>query len=438
MTSGANRRWIFFGILVVALAVRIVAAVGWQQRLGDSEAFGFPDSHSYWYLGQQLAAGRPYEYGGPEFRVFRAPCYPMLLAGLFCVAGDDVSVIGARVLGAVLGTLAVGGVIWLGTLVFGANTGLVAGVLAAFYPGAVGMSIFVLAEGLFCLWMVMQLVAWVSAWHAWRSAARRGVILWAVVAGVAAGGAVLTRPSWLLFTPLVCVGLVLLSKDRGRHLVIGTCMVAAFCVTMSPWWVRNYLVVGQFVPTTLQVGASLYDGLNPQATGASDMPFSTPFYRAQQHADAAAGRGLEGFEVRLDRRLQDAALSWARGHPGEVVRLMGRKFLRLWNVWPNADEFRSWPLRLIVAAGFVPVLLLGGLGLWVGGRRWPVILCALPAVYFTCLHLIFVSSIRYREPAMLTWIVLAASWISGVWSCRTGRMRPDQDRTGDELSGCSP
>ena len=35
-------------------------------------------------------------------------------------------------------------------------------------------------------------------------------------------------------------------------------------------------------------------------------------------------------------------------------------------------------------------------------------LCWLPAVYLTLLHVVFVSSLRYREPAMLALLALAA------------------------------
>jgi 4-amino-4-deoxy-L-arabinose transferase-like glycosyltransferase len=419
MMSGSPRRRIAIVILAVALGVRALGAVWWQQRLGDARALGMPDSYSYWELGQRIAAGRAYEFGGPDFRIFRTPGYPALLAGLFVMAGQDLPVLWARLIGAALGVLVVGAVMWLGRLLFDGDVGLAAGALVAVYPGAVAMSVFVLSEALFCPLMVAQLSAWICAWRATTKGSEVG---WALAAGAAAGLAVLTRPSWLLFIPFVLACLFTLSPSRWRHLRIGLWMIAALSVVMSPWWIRNYQVAGRWVSTTLQVGASLYDGLNPEATGASDMRFAPQYYWVQKRADAALGRSSEGFEARLDERLGHDARAWARTHPDDVARLAGCKLLRMWNVWPNASEFRSWPLRLIVAAGYVPVLVLGGVGLWRWGRRgWPYALCFLPAVYFTCLHMVFVSSIRYRDPAILVWMVLpGAVLMEWVRSSRRG------------------
>jgi hypothetical protein len=431
-----HRAWVIAGILTVAAGLRFASAVWWQARLPDARSFAFPDSLSYWELGGRIAEGRPYEFGGPDFRVFRAPGYPILLAGLFRVVGTDPPVLWARGLGAVLGTLTVAGLIWVGWLVLDARSGMVTGCLAAVYPGAVGLSVFVLSEALFCLWMVLQLGCWVAAW---QSSTVRRATMWGIASGLMGAWAILTRPSWLLFTPLV-MGLVLLTgPDRGRQLRIAAVILVAMTLAMLPWWLRNYRAVGHFVPTTLQVGASLYDGLNPRATGASDMEFVERFFVAQKAEDAREGRSPEGFELRLDRRQRDAALRWVVEHPGEALGLVGPKFRRMWGIWPNAEELRGGTQRRIIACGYLPVLALGlvGLGRW-GRQGWPFLLAYFPAVYFTALHLVFVSSLRYREPAMLMWLVLAggvlALWLTAIgqwWSSRTsgGETRPDRVRS---------
>ncbi len=85
-------------------------------------------------------------------------------------------------------------------------------------------------------------------------------------------------------------------------------------------------------------------------------------------------------------------------------------------MWPNEPSLRSWPARLGIVSTYVPLLACSLAGVWRFSRRgWPYVLCWLPAVYLTLLHMVFVSSIRYREPAMLALVVLAAGFIVAVF-----------------------
>jgi len=393
-------------------------------------------------MGKGLAKGEGLHYG--KARIFRTPGYPLLLAGLFKVCGDgrdaahEPHVLCGRVLSAILGTIAVGGVGILGYLLFGSRTAVVAGVMAALYPEAIALSTFVLSEAPFCPLMALHLVAWTLAWQAKDLKLQ---ITWSLVGGIAAGLATLMRPSWLLFLPFaVPIGLVFY-RERPKQLIIAVVMLGGLCVTMLPWWVRNYQIAGRFVPTTLQVGASLYDGISPDATGVSEleharvmhgatrrlqstrhgeMPLVTvqPGFRQEQIAAderaAISGESLVGiFEDRLDQRIQRSAVAWAGNNPGRVLELGRIKFLRMWNPLPNAAEFQSILLRAALAISYTPVILLALVGLWnFAPRGWPYLLCFLPAVYFTCLHCVFVSSLRYRQPAMLVLIVLTAAVVT--------------------------
>jgi 4-amino-4-deoxy-L-arabinose transferase-like glycosyltransferase len=395
-------------VLAVALTVRLAAAAAWQARLGERQ-FGLDDSQSYWTLGRAVAEGKEYACG-PNARVFRAPGYPILLAPLFLATGREPPVLLARIQSAVFGALAAGGAWWLARILFDDRAGLWAGLMTALYPGCVAMSILVLSESPFMPLVVLQLILWTLAWNATHPAWSFGL---AGLAGVAAGAATLMRPSWLLFVPLAIAAGLLFAPHRRRHLRLGVAILAGLTLTMLPWWSRNAAAVGHFVPTTLQVGASLYDGLNPDATGASNMTFVPRLTQAEVDAPAGAGGSPDDpLEYRLDQRMRTEALRWASSHPGRVLQLAAIKFVRLWNIWPNEPHLSAWPIRLIVMSTYLPILALGLLGAWRTARRdWPYVLCWLPAVYLTLLHTVFVSSIRYREPAMLGLIVLAAGEI---------------------------
>jgi 4-amino-4-deoxy-L-arabinose transferase-like glycosyltransferase len=404
--------WTLTAILTVALVLRLAAGAWWQQRLPAGVKFGFGDSESYWELARTIARGQPFESGPDHLKFFRTPGYPAVLAPLFLLR-DEPPPLWGRAISAVLSMASVGAVAALAWLLFDRATALVAAAIAAVYPEAIALGAFVLSEAPFTPLMVLHLVCWTLACQAVTSGRMVG---WSLAGGVAAGLATLMRPSWLIFIPFAAgVGLAA-GPHRGKQLIIAAAMLAGLCLTMLPWWVRNYRMAGRFVPTTLQVGASLYDGISPTATGASDMQFVGRFVAEQRAADAQPGADTSGlFEDRLDRRFRRASIDWAKQNPGRVLVLATRKFARMWSFVPNANEFQSRWLRLILAATYTPVILLALSGAWRHARRdWPYLLCVLPAIYFTCLHAIFVSSIRYRQPAMLPLIVLAAAAVCGL------------------------
>lgn len=421
-------------VLLLAFATRATAAYWWNSR--HDETFPLGDTDSYWRLAGAIADGEPYQYGGPNGKVFRAPGYPVLLAGWFQVAGRSPQA--ARYLGAFLGTLGVGAVMLLARQ-WGSRLGtLWAGLLAALYPGAISTSVLLLSESPFVPLMLFQLYLWTWARRTGGLTSNR----WAMGTGFVGALACLVRPSWLLFAPFAVVFFVLATlikmrlrpsgpvesrrddlwrdehwrDDPWRDVRVAFVVVIAICMGMMPWWIRNCLAVGKFVPTTLQVGPSLYDAWNPRATGGSDMWFSASENERAAELCGEDGRLPDGqlMEVYLDKRLKRLAITWVSEHPSAAFQLGVRRWGILWNPWPRGNVLSGGWARHGIALGFLTVA--GAIG-WAVRKRstWenPLELLWLPAVYFTLIHTVFVSSIRYRQPAVLAALALVAGiWIS--------------------------
>lgn len=414
MTPVRHRWPLVIAILSFALVARGGAAWWWESRLPAGQRFVFGDSESYWELARCIARGEPYQFG-EQAKIFRTPGYPLALAPLFLIWRDsEPPVMAARWLNALWGVLAVAATMGLARVLADEPSALVAGVLAALDPEAIASSVFVLSEAAFMAPMLLQLIAWAAAWRRIeRDGPCRFTYAWGFAGGIAAGVATLMRPGWLLFTPWSLVVVLAWQARRGRaalrHAGLGCAMLVGLALAMAPWWYRNYQVSGEFVLTTRQVGASLYDGLNPAAQGGSDMRFAPVFFDQLRREDEETGADPATFEARLDRRIHAAAIEWAKAHPERVAELAAVKLARLWNLWPNASELGGRLTRWAVAATFLPLV---GCALWGTARLRQTVtglaVCWLPIGYLTSLHLVFVSSIRYRQPAIFTLTVLAA------------------------------
>jgi len=397
-------------ILAAGLGLRVVAAfvVRWYAaRVG--KACLFDDTLIYWSLAGTIVDGTPFvvDQSGIPHYALRTPGYPLFLAACRAAFGDRY--LPVRLVQAALGTA---GIYFLYRLVARAVPGrsarevaIAAAALAAVEPYGIGLGALILSEGVFVPLMLAGLWGLAVLWPG-RGEGEAGegtrpgrAAAVAVATGVVHGVAILVRPSWALIVPALLAAWVA-GAGRGRRgaAARGAILVAmATAAVMAPWWARNGRVFGRFVPTALWVGASLYDGVSPEATGASDMRF-------------LARPGI----VDLDEPTQDAALraralAFAAEQPGRVASLAVVKASRFWSPWPNAETLRSPAVAWASAAVTIPLFALAAAGAR-DRRRDPraLILLAGPLVYFLALHLVFVSSIRYRIPGFFPALGLAA------------------------------
>src|SRR5262245_13619628 len=392
-------------LLAGALAARIAAAVGvqhWVDQTPGRLCLIEGDADGYWRLARHLVRGEDFSLYEPSRYVMRMPGFPLLLAGGMKMFGENMLWI--RVLLAAAGTAACGLVYWLGRELFDSSIGLSACFLAAISPVFIVFSVLLLSETFFALGLLASLLALVKLVRteidpaAGGNARRRSLV--AATAGILAAVATLIRPTWFLVAPTFITIYLLAPGERRPRLVPAALLLATFALAMAPWAIRNHRVTGHFVATTLWVGPSLYDGLSPQATGASDMTFieKEGLYRQP---------GMSEYDN--DRHYRRLAWDFVRSHPLRAIELAVVKMGRFWNPLPNAEQFGHWAIRLVVGLFEAPVLLLAAVGLWRSRSTvWRWLPAAAPVLYFALVHTVFIGSLRYRLPAEYALLVLTA------------------------------
>ncbi len=401
MPQNNRLKYLLFLILLISASIRCGVAVYVQHQLDQQPARTYViegDADGYWKLAQTIVRGDEYTIYTPPRRVLRMPGFPLFLAGAMSVVGEEHFQV--RLILALSGVLACFLVYLLGKELVNEFTGVIAAAFVAVSPVMSGFSVLFLSETLFAVTMLISLlvIAKLSKVKSGAEERNRGIVL-SLLAGVSLAVACYMKPSWLLILPIAVVILVWSAKEnRTVAIQRALLMILGFGLMLAPWTYRNYRVTGHFVPTTLWVGPSLYDGLNPKATGDSDMTF----FDQENVLNSMS-------EYEMNQHYTQRALDYARQHPGHVVQLMGAKLLRYWKPWPNAPQFQSFLMLVAVSIVFVPVILFAIYGAWISRNQYLLLLMTLgPILYFSSIHLFFVSSLRYRLPAEYSLYILSA------------------------------
>lgn len=435
----ASRQLTFFllsCLLILGFVLRMTAAVvvdRYVQQQGRSFLVE-GDANGYWELAQKLADGEDYAIHQPPRYVLRVPGFPLLLAASIRVFGD--SILAARLILATVGTVCCLFAFQLGRQLFNSKVGLLAAGFLTLHPLQIVSSVVILSETWFTFWMLLSLISLAFFYRQFQDSEGRtteprpldqitstevGLRRKAIRTGILIGVTTLIRPGFLPWLGLAVLGILSCrSRSWKARATQAACLIFGCGILMMPWALRNQQVTGHLVLTSLWSGPSLYDGLNPAATGASDMTF---FDQEQLMSKMS--------EYDMNQQYRQRAFDFAFQHPGQTLWLAVQKAGLYLAPIPNSLKDKSWAIQAVcVVFWLVPVLgvLLAMLALFrarfrvVAGslsgspgsdqsfRPWlSLALTCGPFLLFLLVHLVFVGSVRYRLPVEFPLSILAAA-----------------------------
>ena len=309
------------------------------------------------------------------------PLYPLLLAGIFKLAGSYsyLSLWIAVALNAVFSALTAVLILQIGKRTFGTYIGILAAwVWSCWQYEAVvsirlwesSLSALLLALGLLLL---PELAGSIRPW------------LW-LVFGALAGVAALTNTTLLSVFLLFWMWLWIGYRRRGRSCNKSLMASVAVCVlTVLPWTIRNYETFRRLVPMRDNFGLELWIGNHEGEARLNGDDF--------QRMVAEYGRLGE---LRFMDTKRQIAVQFIRQHPGSFLRLSAQRFFKYW----SAPDGSVWILVSLLAwQGMIVALWQKGLE----AVPYAIVLVMFPLVYYVT-H----SGSTYRHPAEPVILVLAA------------------------------
>lgn len=401
-TSTRAGRAVLWSAVLIGLAIRGV--VLWHtSALGT----GIVDEQHYRQLAESLVAGYGFAWGPHALTSIRPPLYPAMMAAAWWLLGHE-SLQAIRYIQVGLGLATAGVVYLIGARVYGAAIGRYAAAAAWLYPSLIYYNALILTETLFTLLLllfVLLTVMLVQSPRAWT----------AVTCGIALGLAALTRsvlwPLPLVLCPLLAV---LIREPLVRRLALPGLVLIGYVLTVGPWAVRNTRL--QHVVTIVDTmgGINLRMG-NYEYTPDDRMwdAVSLTGERSWVHGISDDLPGQDVTEGQKEKWAQRKAIEYIAAHPATTVR---RDLIKFADFWGLEREFIAGveaglfsPPRwfaavgtLAIVLGYVAVVLIGGIGMWVSTPRdWRLhVLLLLPVLVTLAAHTLVFGHSRYHVPLM--------------------------------------
>jgi 4-amino-4-deoxy-L-arabinose transferase-like glycosyltransferase len=382
--------------LIVRLAVRVTFG----------EQYFWSNSYKLYY---DLAANL---VNGNGLCCRRPPLYPLFLA-ISVTAGKSfwLIVVPQALLGAGTAVCA----FLIGREIFNVRAGLLACAITASYPYYVMHDTALQETGMLTFCTAL------SCWLLLRAHRLNKNFDW-FLAGLFLGTIGLVRESAV---PLVAAALFWsaiwgTSGSAGEKLRKSAILGVTALMVLSPWLIRNYQVTGR-AEISSGTGFALWVGNNPDTfshypSGSIDRSED----QAEQNlsaADRAELARLHGNNAGRSDWFMRRALEFMVAHPALVVKNGIRKVAAGFSWRLNPPHGRLAEVAYFV--GYVPVALLGILGMILARDKAATMLVAMLFLAFIVVTAIFWAHTSHRSYLDIYWIVFTAAVLDQIWTWMT-------------------
>ncbi|HSK48872.1 MAG TPA: glycosyltransferase family 39 protein [Solirubrobacterales bacterium] len=421
-----------------------ILLLGLGLRLGESWDGRAPvyDAQAYAAIAANLERGEGFTAGAGATQPSSnySPGLPLLVAGLYEASGGTHERF-ARVVLALIGTLAVLFAYLIGRRLSGVAAGLIGAAAVAIYPALLEYQGMLMSEPLAATLLSGAVLAMFWAADPERSHPR---VRW-VLPGLLLGALALVRPEYLGVIVLLAVVVALrgVRGDWRLSIVQAAVMLAAALVVVAPWTIRNAVALDRFVPVStgggqvLFAGTYLPSGGDPEKVGAEVVgrhpeifdPADARRLRLEQILARLAAHRYPDLETdqALSRMGRERFWDDLTGQPLEYAGFTAAKVARVWTygsrqiVREPPWELLHWALVALGLLGLAELALpRGSLVAYTETKEprepwghWEAAVIATVFVAITALSALLVASPR-RALVMLP-LLAALAGVGAVW-----------------------
>ena len=414
--DGPRARFIFL-LVVVALLVRVAVIPFLIGEIVDPE-------RDYWTFGceegriaRSIAAGEGFSsplFGKTGPTSWSAPVYPYLLAGVFRVFGvySRESAWAILSLNALFSALTCIPIVYLMYRIFGNRAAQISGWAWVFFPYAIYYS----ASHVWghCLDALLLMTV---LWATYEMEEQRRLAMWALY-GMLWGIAALENPVILATLPALLMWL-----GWRRHKLAApsyaamAVTVAALCLTVSPWFVRNYRTFGRFIPFRGIFWKEFWAG---NTGDISDLypDWTNPGLNGTELSEYSRRGELAYFAEK--RRL---GLDFVKHQPSLFLRLTARRIAFTWTgFWTlRRDYLAGEPFAFpnMAVYSLLTLFMIGGIRQSFQSGQKLVIPILLVLAFHPLVYYITHPGTEYRHPLDPLVVMLGARCVAGLLTPRT-------------------